>query len=78
MALMLTRIHSLLSWRYFAEATGIGLSLLAALVLLAGCSTGSPRGSLTSGWGLHSRPVASRGDGRERFRRWAGFLTWES
>ncbi|OJH42216.1 Tox-REase-5 domain-containing protein [Cystobacter ferrugineus] len=31
------------------------LLALAAVVLLAGCATGAPRGSLTTGFGLHSR-----------------------
>src|SRR5689334_11439414 len=66
---MLTRTHSFLPRRRIAGMTGRGLSLLALamLVLLAGCATGSPRGSLTSGWGLHSRPVALKGTGGAGF-----------
>ncbi|MFY0581575.1 hypothetical protein ACN28S_51490 [Cystobacter fuscus] len=45
----------------------MSLLALAMLVLLAGCATGSPRGSLTSGWGLLSRPVAFRGTGGSGF-----------
>jgi hypothetical protein len=39
---------------------GSALLALATLLLLAGCATGSPPGSLTSGFGLHSRPSLSR------------------
>ena len=41
----------------------MGARLLLALslaVLLGGCATGPPRASLTSGFGLHSRPAAVR------------------
>ncbi len=37
------------------RAVGPVLWALAMLVLLGGCATGHPRGSLTSGFGLHSR-----------------------
>ncbi len=39
---------------------GLVLLALVALVLLEGCATGHPRGSLVSGFGLHSRPASSR------------------
>ncbi len=44
---------------------------LAALMLLGGCATGSPRGSLTSGFGLHSRPDSFRSGSRQPDAAWA-------
>ncbi|WPB75572.1 Tox-REase-5 domain-containing protein [Archangium violaceum] len=44
-----------------AFPSGVRLILALALaVLLGGCATGPPRASLTSGFGLHSRPAAFR------------------
>ncbi|HYO54730.1 hypothetical protein [Archangium sp.] len=37
-----------------------GFGMVAALVLLAGCATGHPRGSPLSGSGIHSRPSSFR------------------
>ncbi|HYO60189.1 Tox-REase-5 domain-containing protein [Archangium sp.] len=41
---------------------GAVLLALAVVVLLEGCATGHPRGSQTSGFGLHSRPTSFRYD----------------
>ncbi|KFA91131.1 hypothetical protein Q664_24205 [Archangium violaceum Cb vi76] len=43
-----------------ARPVGPVVLALAMLVLLAGCGTGHPRGSLTSGFGLHSRSASRR------------------
>ncbi|MGZ3460449.1 MAG: hypothetical protein ACXU86_18325, partial [Archangium sp.] len=42
------------------DRAGSVLMALVALVLMGGCATGSPRESLTSGFGLHSRPASFR------------------
>ncbi|MCY1081929.1 Tox-REase-5 domain-containing protein [Archangium lansingense] len=43
---------------------GAVVLVLAVAVLLEGCATGHPRASLTSGFGLHSRPTAFRDSSR--------------
>ena len=46
------------------RAVGLALLALAMLVLLGGCATGHPRGSLTSGFGLHSRAWPATAEAR--------------
>ncbi|MFY0571420.1 Tox-REase-5 domain-containing protein [Archangium lansingense] len=45
---------------------GVVILAVAVAVLLTGCATGHPRASLTSGFGLHSRPTTFRYDSGAR------------
>jgi hypothetical protein len=59
---MRANTHSIVVGKQPATKDGAGPRLLLALAMLAllqGCATGSPRASLTSGFGLHSRPSVS-------------------
>jgi hypothetical protein len=59
---MRANTHSIVVGKQPATKDGVGPRLLLALAMLAllqGCATGSPRASLTSGFGLHSRPSVS-------------------
>ena len=54
------RPPSIAEIRLPSRQIGAVLLALAGLVRLAGCATGSPRGSLTSGVGPHSRVPSFR------------------
>ncbi len=51
---------------WWGRHLGLVLVALVSLALLGGCATGAPRGSLTSGFGLHSWPSSVRSNSGPR------------